>query len=428
MTELSGQSSFDSHKPPARDLLDDCVHCGFCLPTCPTYQLWGEEMDSPRGRIYLMDLAERGEIGLEGAFFQHIDACLGCMACVTACPSGVQYDRLLEATRPQLERNVRRSTSDRFFRNAVFALFPYRRRLRLAAVLGLLYQKSGLPKLLERILPPRLRAAQALLPPVRLREAFATLPRRIRPSGPVRRRVALLSGCVQDVFFHEVNAATQRVLAAEGCEVLTPRRQGCCGALGLHAGREEHAVDRAKRTIATFEGLPVDAIVVNVAGCGSSMKEYVHLLADDPEWAQRARDFSAKVRDVNELLAELEPRAPRRRMDAKVAYHDACHLGHAQGVREQPRTLLRTIPGLEVVDLPEADLCCGSAGIYNLVQPEPAAELGERKANNIRDVAPDLLVTANPGCLLQIRRYLGDEIPMLHPIQLLDEAINGKPR
>src|SRR5690606_35641754 len=237
VTELSGQSSFDSHKPPARDLLDNCVHCGFCLPTCPTYQLWGEEMDSPCGRIYLMDLAERGEIGLEGAFFQHIDACLGCMACVTACPSGVQYYRLLEATRPLLERNVRRSTSDRFFRNAVFALFPYRRRLRLAAVLGLLYQKSGLPKPLERILPPRLRAAQALLPPVRLREAFATLPRRIRPSGPVRRRVALLSGCVQDVFFHEVNAATQRVLAAEGCEVLTPRRQGCCGALGLHAGR-----------------------------------------------------------------------------------------------------------------------------------------------------------------------------------------------
>src|SRR5690606_25609401 len=328
----------------------------------------------------------------------------------------------LEATRPQLERNVRRSTSDRFFRNAVFALFPYRRRLRLAAVLGLLYQKSGLPKLLERILPPRLRAAQALLPPVRLREAFATLPRRIRPSGPVRRRVALLSGCVQHVFFHQVHPATQRVLAAEACDVLSPRRQRCPGALGLHAGREEHAVDRAKRTIATFEGLPVDAIVVNVAGCGSSMKEYVHLLADDPEWAQRARDFSAKVRDVNELLAELEPRAPRRRMDAKVAYHDACHLGHAQGVREQPRALLRTIPGLEVVDLPEADLCCGSAGIYNLVQPEPAAELGERKANNIRDVAPDLLVTANPGCLLQIRRYLGDEIPMLHPIQLLDEA------
>lgn len=424
MTELSGQSSFDSHNPPERELLDDCVHCGFCLPTCPTYQLWGEEMDSPRGRIYLMDLAERGEIGLDGSFTQHIDACLGCMACVTACPSGVQYDRLLEATRPQIERNVERRASDRLFRNAIFALFPYRRRLRAAAVLGLAYQKSGVPKLLERVLPPRLRAAQALLPPVRLRDAFASLPRRVRPKGPVRRRVAMLSGCVQDVFFHEVNAATQRVLAAEGCEVLTPRQQGCCGALGLHAGREEHAVDHAKRTIATFEKLPVDAIVVNVAGCGSSMKEYAHLLADDPEWADRAREFSAKVRDVSELLAELEPRAPRQRLEARVAYHDACHLGHAQGVREQPRAVLRTIPGLEVVDLPEAELCCGSAGIYNLVQPEPAAELGERKADNVRAVAPDLLVTANPGCLLQIRRYL-DDVPMMHPVQLLDRAING---
>ncbi|WP_197319359.1 glycolate oxidase subunit GlcF [Saccharomonospora sp. NB11] len=425
MTELSGQSSFDSHHPPQRELLEDCVHCGFCLPTCPTYQLWGEEMDSPRGRIYLMDLAERGEIELEGAFTQHIDACLGCMACVTACPSGVQYDRLLEATRPQIERNVTRRPSDRLFRDAIFALFPYRRRLRAAAVLGQVYQKSGLPKLMERVLPPRLRATQALLPPVRLREAFASLPRRVRPTGDVRRRVALLSGCVQDVFFHEVNAATQRVLAAEGCEVLTPRQQGCCGALELHAGREDQALARAKRTIETFEKLPVDAIVVNVAGCGSSLKEYGHLLADDEEWAERARAFSAKVRDVTELLAELEPRAPRRRIEAKVAYHDACHLGHAQGVREQPRAVLRTIPGLDVVDLPEAEICCGSAGIYNLVQPEPAAELGQRKADNVRSVAPDLLVTANPGCLLQIRRYLGDDVPLKHPVQLLDEAING---
>lgn len=425
MTDLSGQSSFDSHKPPPRELLDDCVHCGFCLPTCPTYQLWGEEMDSPRGRIYLMDLAERGEIELAGAFTQHMDACLGCMACVTSCPSGVQYDRLLEATRPQIERAVQRPASDKLFRSAIFALFPYRRRLRAAAVFGLMYQKSGLPKLLERVLPPRPRAMQALLPPVRLREAFASLPRRVTPDTPVRRRVALLSGCVQDVFFHDVNTATQRVLAAEGCEVLTPREQGCCGALELHAGREDHAAESAKRTITTFEHLPVDDIVVNVAGCGSSMKDYVHLLADDPEWAAKAREFSAKVRDVSEVLAELEPRAPRRRITAKVAYHDACHLGHAQGVREQPRTVLRTIPGLELVEAPEAELCCGSAGIYNMVQPEPAAELGSRKADNIRGVAPDLLVTANPGCLLQIRRHLGDDIPMLHPIQLLDVSING---
>ncbi|MBB3662372.1 glycolate oxidase iron-sulfur subunit [Prauserella sediminis] len=418
-------SSFDATNPPSRELLNDCVHCGFCLPTCPTYQLWGEEMDSPRGRIYLMDLAERGEIELEGAFTEHIDACLGCMACVTSCPSGVQYDRLLEATRPQVERNVPRARSDRWFRNGIFALFPYRRRLRAAALGGALYQKLRLPALAARILPPRLRAAQALMPQVRLRSAFASLPRRVRPAGAPRKRVALLSGCVQDVFFHEVNTATQRVLAAEGCEVLTPREQGCCGALGLHAGREPHARERAKQTIATFEKLPVDNIVVNVAGCGSSLKEYGHLLADDPQWRERATAFSEKVRDVTELLAELEPQAERHRIDAKVAYHDACHLGHAQGIREQPRSVLRTIPGVDLVDLPEAELCCGSAGIYNMTNPEPAEELGERKARNVRAVSPELLVTANPGCLLQLRRFL-DDVPMLHPVQLLDASIQGR--
>lgn len=419
------ESSFDAHRPPSRDLLDDCVQCGFCLPTCPTYALWGEEQDSPRGRIHLMDLAERGEIELSGAFTQHIDSCLGCMACVTSCPSGVQYERLLAATRPQIERNVQRSPRDRLFRSAIFALFPHRRRLRAAAVLGMAYQKSGLARLVERALPARLHAAQALLPPVRLRDAFAVLPRRVPASGPVRRRVGMLSGCVQDVFFHRVNTATQRVLAAEGCEVLTPRQQGCCGALGLHAGREEHAIKNAKQTIATFEKLPVDDIVVNVAGCGSSMKEYADLLADNPEWTDRARAFSARVRDVTELLAELEPRAPRRPINVRAAYHDACHLSHAQGVRAEPRAMLRTIPGLELVDLPDADLCCGSAGIYNLVQPEPAAELGERKAASIRAVDPDVLVTANPGCLLQIGRYLDRDLPIQHPVQLLDTALHG---
>jgi glycolate oxidase iron-sulfur subunit len=266
-----------------------------------------------------------------------------------------------------------------------------------------------------------------LLPPVRLRDAFATLPRRIRPPGNAepRRRVAMLSGCVQDVFFHQANLATVRVLAAEGCEVLIPRDQGCCGALGLHAGREPHATARARRTIQTFGDLPVDNIVVNVAGCGSSMKEYAELLADDPDWAERARRFSATVRDVTELLAELGPSAPRHPIRAKVAYHDACHLGHAQGIRLQPREVLRSIPELDLVDLPEAEICCGSAGIYNLVQPEAAAELGKRKADNIRSVRPDLLVTANPGCLLQIGRYLGDELPMMHPVELLDAAIRG---
>jgi glycolate oxidase iron-sulfur subunit len=430
-----GPSGFDDRRPPERELLDDCVHCGFCLPTCPTYQLWGEEMDSPRGRIYLMDLVEKGEIGLSGPVTEHIDRCLGCMACVTACPSGVQYDRLLESVRPQIERNVERETSDRLFRNAIFALFPYKRRLRAAALPGALYQRMrkvpAIAKLAEK-LPGRFAAMESLLPPVSVREAFAKLPAYTPAVGERRARVALLSGCVQDVFFHRVNEATVRVLAAEGCDVLVPAGQGCCGALELHAGREDSALARARREIAIYERLDVDHVVTNVAGCGSSMKEYGHLLSDDPEWAERAAAFSARVRDVHEVLADLEPRAPRHPFRGRVAYHDACHLGHAQKVRAQPRAVLRSIPELQLVDLPEAELCCGSAGIYNMVMPEAAGDLGARKAANVRSVEPDVIVTANPGCLLQIGKHLnaGDDtapIPLLHPVQLLDASIRGIP-
>ena len=418
---------WDDRKAPEPDLIADCVHCGFCLPTCPTYQLWGEEMDSPRGRIYLMDLAEKGEIGLDGPLHEHIDACLGCMACVTACPSGVQYDKLLESVRPQLERNVERSTPDRLFREAIFALFPYKRRLRLAALPGALYQKLPFLRTLAARLPERFAALESLLPPVTVREAFARLPEHTAAVGPRRGRVALLSGCVQDVFFHRVNEATVRVFTAEGFDVVVPRDQQCCGALELHAGREDPALARARRTIATFEGLGVDHVIANVAGCGSSMKDYGHLLADDPEWADRAKAFSDSVRDVSEVLAEAGPRAPRSPVAARVAYHDACHLGHAQGVRDQPRAVLRTIPELELVDIPEAALCCGSAGIYNMINPAAADELGARKADNVRSVAPEIVVTANPGCLLQIAKHLGKDLPLLHPVQLLDASIRNVP-
>lgn len=427
----NGPSAFDAHRPPERELLDDCVHCGFCLPTCPTYQLWGEEMDSPRGRIYLMDLASKGEISLDGPFTEHIDACLGCMACVTACPSGVQYDKLLESVRPQVERNVRRDRGDQLFREAIFSLFPYRRRLRAAALPGALYQKLRTIPAVRRLadkLPGRLAAMESLLPPVSVREAFAQLPVFTPAVGARRGRVALLSGCVQDVFFHRVNEATVRVLAAEGYDVLVPRDQQCCGALELHAGREETALGRARRTIARFETLDVDTVVTNVAGCGSSMKDYGHLLSDDEAWASRATAFSARVRDVHEVLAELEPVAPRHPFRGRVAYHDACHLGHAQKVRAQPRAVLRSIPDVELVDLPEAELCCGSAGIYNMVAPEAAGELGVRKAGNVRSVRPDVVVTANPGCLLQIGKYMAaDGVPILHPVQLLDASIRGVP-
>lgn len=434
-----GPSAFDPVHPPQRELLDDCVHCGFCLPTCPTYVLWGEEMDSPRGRILLMDLAEKGDITLDGPFTEHIDNCLGCMACVTACPSGVQYDKLLESVRPQIERNVPRSASDRLFRDAIFSLFPYKRRLRAAALPGALYQQLRKVPAIRRLaekLPGQLAAMESLLPPVSVREAFARLPVHTPAVGTRRARVALLTGCVQDVFFHRVNEATVRVLSAEGCDVLVPRDQQCCGALEVHAGREESALDRARRTIARFETLDVDAVVTNVAGCGSSMKDYGHLLADDPEWKDRAAAFSARYRDVHEVLADLYsrdddggPRAPRTPVPGRVAYHDACHLGHAQGVRSQPREVLRTIPELELVDIAEASLCCGSAGIYNMVKPDAAADLGVRKAERIREAKPDVVVTANPGCLLQIGKYLPSEdvadVPLLHPVQLLDASIRG---
>lgn len=425
-----GPSAFDALRPPSDELLADCVHCGFCLPTCPTYALWGEEMDSPRGRIYLMELASAGEIPIDDIFVTHMDRCLGCMACVTACPSGVQYDKLIEATRPQIERNHPRTAQDRWFRRLVFALFPHPRRLRAAAALGWVYQRLRLGGLLRRSgvhqrLPSRLRALEGLLPDVPLRALRRRLPERVAARGRTRRRVGLVTGCVQSVYFGDVNRATARVLASEGCEVIVPRDQGCCGALMEHAGEEAAALDRARRMIATMERADVDTVVINAAGCGSTLKEYGHLLRDDADWVERARAFSAKVRDINEVLADLEPQAPRHPIPVRVAYHDACHLAHAQRVRAQPRSVLAAIPGLDVVELSEPEICCGSAGIYNLLEPEAAADLGVRKAATIAAVAPDAVVTANPGCMLQINRHLDPPLPMLHPVQVVDASIAG---
>ncbi len=428
-------STFDAHHAPDPELIADCVHCGFCLSTCPTYLLWGEEMDSPRGRIYLMKMASQGEISLNDTFTTHIDQCLGCMACVTACPSGVQYDKLIEATRPQVERNHKRSLPDKLFRELIFSLFPHPERLRITVPFLWLYQKLGLNRLLnspqvaERV-PARLLGMEKILPPVSLGAIFAKSPTFTRAKGTKRRRVGLLTGCIQRVFFDSVNAATIRVLTAEGCDVVVPPTQGCCGALSIHSGREVEGLNYARHLIDTFEAWGVDTVVVNVAGCGSSLKEYGHLLRDDPQYAEHAKAFSASVRDISELLAELEPIAPRHPINARVAYHDACHLAHAQGVRRQPREVLHAIPGIELVDIPEADICCGSAGTYNLLQPEPAQELGERKARNILTTSPDAIVTANPGCLLQIKaslQRLGTPLPSYHPVELVDASIRGVP-
>lgn len=433
MTEIAGartSGSFDEHHPPRRDLLDDCVHCGFCLPTCPTYAITGEEMESPRGRIYLMDLAARGEVSLDEAFGNRMDSCLGCLACVSTCPSGVQYDKLIEAVRPQVERHVPRTFGDKLFRRLIFMVFPYPRRLRLAALGGIAYQRLGIRALVHRLgvtdaLPPRLRAMEALLPEITARKLFTRIAPFTPAIGKSRLRVGLLAGCANRVFFGDVNAATVRVLTAEGCDVYVPQERQCCGALSVHAGQEEDGLTRARQTIDLFERYELDVVVTNVAGCGSTLKEYGDLLRDDPEYAQRAKAFAARVRDVNELVAELPQEAPRNPISTKVAYHDACHLANAQRIRSQPREILRAIPELEVCDIAEAELCCGSAGIYNMVQPEKAEELGKRKAANLEAVQPDVVATANAGCLLQIRRFLDAGVPIVHPIQLLDASIRG---
>jgi len=418
---------------PEKKYLNDCVHCGFCLPACPTYVLWGEEMDSPRGRIYMMRKTVDGEAPVDAQFRTHMDNCLGCMACMTACPSGVQYNKLIEPTRAQIEQTLPRGFSERLFRGLIFATFPHPGRLRILALPLLVYQRSGLRWLVRKIgltkhLPKRLAAMEALLPEVPS-GLFNRQPVIVSPAGAPRRRIGMLSGCVQRVFFPQVNEATARVLAAEGCEVAIPRGQQCCGALMLHSGLEDDAVALAKKMIATFEQANVDTVVINSAGCGSTMKEYGHLLHDDPAWAARAAAFSAKCRDISEILSELEPRAKRNPLKLRVAYHDACHLQHAQGIREQPRRLLAGIPQLEVAEIPEASLCCGSAGVFNLLQPDTAAQLGARKVDNLLSTGAEAVASANPGCLLQLMNGLRTRglktMPAFHMVELLDASMRG---
>ena len=443
-----------------RRLAGDCVHCGFCLPACPTYQLWGDEMDSPRGRIHLMTQVMDGAM-LDGPVLAHLDRCLGCMACVPACPSGVQYDRLIEAARAW-PLDEPRSAAQRAARAAIFAVIPYPRRLRLLGGPMRAAQRAGLDRLLARSaahgiaarLPATAAAALRLAPPPTRR---IRLPERVparAPSGGrgprsrAQRRerravVGLLTGCVQAEFFPQVNAATARLLAAEGCDVIIPRGQGCCGALSLHSGRAGEAATLARRLVNVFDRAGVDAVVVNAAGCGSAMKEYGELVvgeAGNPAGAEDAADrespatrLARKVRDLTEFLAELGPVAERHPLELTVAYHDACHLAHAQGVRAQPRALLRAIPGLKLVEIQDGGTCCGSAGVYNLLQPEPARELGERKADAVmaaKVAGADLLVSGNPGCSLQITAALADRaerIPVAHTAEVIDASIRGLP-
>ncbi|MBI1848658.1 MAG: 4Fe-4S dicluster domain-containing protein [Candidatus Rokubacteria bacterium] len=400
--------------------LRTCVHCGICLPVCPTYRVLGEEMDSPRGRLYLIRAAAEGRIGLTPSLTRHLDLCLGCRACETACPSGVPFGSLLETARGQVERQGR-STTPRLLGRLIFALFP--RPDRLGAALGALglYQRSGLQRLVRAAgvlrVAPRLAAMEALLPVVPRR---ADVPVLTPARGTRRGRVALLTGCVQRHLYPDVNRATARLLSLAGWDVVAPPAQGCCGGLDLHAGRLDELRLRARALTAALPD-DVDWVVTNAAGCGSAMREYAHWLPGDAGVARLA----GRVRDVSQLLVDAE--LPLGRLGATVTYHDACHLVHGQKVRNEPRALLARIPGLRLVELADSELCCGSAGIYNLLEPAMAERLLAMKIERIVQTGARIVVAGNPGCLLQIAkgvRERGLDLEVLHPVQVLARALD----
>lgn len=448
------------------DLMRQCIHCGFCLPTCPTYAVLGTEMDSPRGRIYQMQAVAEERMPISADFVEHMYCCLGCRACETACPSGVQFGKLIEAAREQiqLETTSRQVTAapslafppqeeksdavsvvhpqttfaESMLRHFFFdAMLPSRLLTSLVFAGLKMYQRSGLQHfarasgLLQAIdnLPTpfrgQLTTPEALMPQASGDLLPRPLPEVTPASGPRRYRVGFISGCIMDQVYRDINEATIRVLAANGCEVITPVSQQCCGALHVHAGEGERGRQLARYNIEVFERYSCDAIVINSAGCGSNLKEYEHLLRDDPVYAERARAFSALVKDVSEFLIDIDAPANMGELSCTVAYHDACHLAHGQKIRQQPRQLLKRIPGLKLVDLKEADWCCGSAGIYNITNQEMARKLLERKMQNIIASGASIIATGNPGCMMQIAlgaRERNLALRVVHPVQLLDEA------
>jgi len=426
--------AFDEIDQPSIDIIHDCVHCGFCLSACPTYLETGNELDSPRGRIYLMKSALEGRIPLGESLVKHLDLCLGCLACEPACPSGVRYGRLIESGRSQIERRYDRPFSEKFYRSLLFSIFPYPKRLKFLLPFLLLYQATGINRLIRssRILhslSKKLIHMEEMLPNIKLSSFFSSLPDVTPAKGKRRYRVGLLTGCVQSVLFPEINSATVRVLSQNGCEVIIPKNQGCCGALSLHSGRLSEARDFARSNIDVFEKYDVDAVIVNSAGCGSTMKEYGELLNNNPSYDERAEKVTKKTKDVMEFLADIGLQGELKELKLRVTYQDACHIAHAQRIKEHPRKIIKHIPGIEFVELPESDLCCGSAGIYNLIEPDMAEKLLERKISKLKETGVQVLVAGNPGCLLQIgmgiKRH-GLSIKTAHPIELLDWAYQGR--
>jgi len=436
IASIKNLKGFDGIHPPDPKLIDTCVHCGFCLATCPSYRVLGKEMDSPRGRIYLMDAINEGEIALNTATTEHFDSCLGCLACVTTCPSGVQYDKLISATRHQVKRNYPRSLPDKLFRQLIFSLFPYPHLLRVFLVPLLVYQKLGFSKffraagLLHKV-SPRLDAMESILPEVTLKSFQDNFPTVIPAQGKQRYRVGVILGCVQRLFFSPVNEATVRVLTANGCEVVIPKSQGCCAALPEHQGQTEQAQALARQMIDSFADTNVDFVIINAAGCGHTLKEYGHILEDDPEYREKAQNFAAKVKDAQEFLATVgltTKLSPLTDQPLNLVYQDACHLLHGQKISVQPRQLLQQIPGIKLREPLDAALCCGSAGVYNMLQPEVAEDLGQQKVQNLLNTGAELIASANPGCTLQITKHLrlqGKAINVIHPMELLDYSIRG---
>jgi glycolate oxidase iron-sulfur subunit len=423
---LHGQSVEGVHR---------CVHCGLCLAYCPTFSELGTEMDSPRGRIFLIKSLAEGRLPLTDNAVKHLDLCLGCRACETVCPSGVPYGELIETARAEIERQRPGGLMRRLFRRVNFAwLLPHPRMLALAAAGLRFYQASGLRTLaratgLLKLLPGPLAAWEPLLPELPSARERAPVPEVTPAVGAKRARVGLLTGCIQQVAFGPQNHATARVLSKNGAEVVAPRDQTCCGALHAHSGEHALALELARRTIQAFESAGVDYVVVNTSGCGAHMKAYGTLLAKNPEWRDRAKRFAGRVRDISEFLAMEPLRGPLRPVQRVVTYHDPCHVVHGQKIRKEPRALLAQVPGLKLIELPEADWCCGSAGTYNLTQPEMAQRLQRRKIAHIRETGAETVVTANPGCIIQIvqgLRAAGAPVEVRHIVEVLDEAYGGK--
>ncbi len=408
----------------------ECVHCGLCTASCPTYVETGNENDSPRGRIYLMRAVADGRLEMGPGVREHLELCLDCRACESACPSGVQYGRMIEPFKIAMGKAAGTGDGASLLQRLILRhLFPYSGRVKAALAPAKVLQRLGLLDLAEksgltRLLPPTLRRLQAMLP--RLGLSTPRLPTVLPAIGPRRARVALFTGCVADAMFPQTNAATARVLQQNGCEVVVPRGQVCCGAIHYHSGIEEPALELARRNMAVFGAENVDTIVVNAAGCGAMLKDYAHALPAAEH--DQAVGFVAKVKDVSEFLVALGPIPPTHSVDATVTYHDACHLCHAQQVRSQPRALLNLIPGLKLVPLEESEICCGAAGTYNLTQPDMSERLGRRKMDHIAATGADMVATGNVGCILQIARKVkerGSPIEVVHPVDLLDRAYRG---